>query len=85
MWLKEFKIALIEKDIGTLTQLMDSVPKLNDAKEIDEALYLLKAATSLVEMLRDETQLSMVQMQKNITFMKATQEEVSHGSLDIQS
>lgn len=84
MWLKEFKIALIEKDIKKLTTLMESVPTLSEAREIDEALYLLKAATTLVEGLKNETQASMVQMKKNIDFMKSTQAPQAN-TLDIKS
>jgi len=84
MWLKEFKIALIEKDTKKLTALMESVPTLSEAREIDEALHLLKAATTLVEDLKNETQTSMVQMKKNIDFMKSTQAPQAN-TLDIKS
>ncbi|SFV50974.1 hypothetical protein MNB_SM-4-479 [hydrothermal vent metagenome] len=72
MWLKELKIAVIEKNIEKLTSLMESLPKLEDPKEIDEAIYLIKAATELVEGLRDDTKNSMIQMKKNIDFLDAT-------------
>jgi len=84
MWLKEFKIALIEKDTKKFTILMKSVPTLSDAREIDEALHLLKAATALVEGLKNETQLSMLQMKKNIDFMKSTQAPQAN-TLDVKS
>jgi len=63
---------------------MDSVPSLSDAREIDEALHLLQAATTLVEALKSETQASMVQMKKNIDFMNSTQAP-SSNTLDIKS
>jgi len=84
MWLKEFKIALIEKDIDRLTKLMESLPELTEATEIDEALHLLKAATILVESLRDDTKSSMIQMKKNMDFLKSTQAPIM-GKLDITS
>jgi len=84
MWLKEFKVALIEKDTSKLTTLMESVPALSGAREIDEAFHLLKAATTLVEGLKSKTQVSMVQIKKNIDFMKST-EALSANTLDIKS
>jgi len=84
MWLKEFKIALIETNIDKLMTLMESVPELENSQEIDEAIHLIKAATTLVESLRDETKSSMIQMKKNIDFMKSTQAPLT-GSLDITS
>jgi len=73
MWLKEFKIALIQKDISTLEKLVEDLPPLKKAEEIDEALHLLTAATAFITELRDETKTSMLQMKKNIDFLKSTQ------------
>ena len=73
MWLKKLKIALIQKDITQLEKLVEHLPHLEKAEEIDEALHLLEAATSLITQLRDETQTSMIQMKKNIDFLKSTQ------------
>jgi len=84
MWLNELKVAIIEKNTDKLSTLMDSLPQLSDAKEIDEALHLLKAATSLVLGLKDETQASMIQMKKSINFLKSTQGLIS-SKLDITS
>ncbi len=72
MWLKELKIAIIEKDTDKLSLLMDSTPELGDADEINEALFLLKEATAIVTGLRDETQSVMIQMKKNIDFLQST-------------
>jgi len=84
MWLNELKIAIIEKNTDKLNTLMQSLPQLSDAKEIDEALHLLQEATSLVEGLRDATQASMIQMQKNIKFLKSTQAPTV-SKLDVSS
>ena len=73
MWLKKLKIALIQKDITQLEKLVEHLPHLEKSEEIDEALHLLEAATSLITQLRDETQTSMIQMKKNIDFLKSTQ------------
>ncbi len=84
MWLNKLKIAIIEKDMDSLTTLMESLPKLEDPKEIDEAVYLIKAGKELVEGLRDDTKNSMLQMKKNIDFLNAT--KAPHTSkLDVKS
>jgi len=84
MWLNRFKIALIQKDIPQLEALVDNLPHLEKAEEIDEALNLLAAATTFMTELRDETQTSMIQMQKNIKFLKSTQAPLV-SNLDINS
>ena len=84
MWLNQLKIAIIEKNIDNLNELMDNLPELENQDEINEAIYLLKEATQLIEGLRDRTQASMIQMKKNITFLEATQQQ-KDSSLDIKS
>jgi hypothetical protein len=84
MWLKEFKIAIIEKDIQKLEKLMDEVPTLESQEELQEAIALLKEATDLVQGLKDSTAESMAQIKKNINFLKSTQEGRVH-KLDIKS
>jgi predicted translin family RNA/ssDNA-binding protein len=71
MWLNQLKIALIEKNVENINKLLDNLPHLEKAQEIEEALYLLKEATSLVQGLKDKTEASMVQMQKNIKFLNS--------------
>ena len=84
MWLNKLKIAIIEKDMDSLNSLMDELPTLEIKEDVTTAIYLLKEATSLVEALKDDTQNSMIQMKKNINFLKATQAP-SIGKLDITS
>jgi len=84
MWLDKLKIAIIEKDVDTLNLLMDDLPHLEKEEDIESAIFLLKEATSVVQTLQDATQASMIQMKKNITFLKATQAPAS-SKLDITS
>jgi len=84
MWLNKLKIALIEKNLDNLAALMEDIPQLSGKKEMEEALYLIKSATELVESLKEETATSMKKMKKNINFLKATQAPVM-GRLDIKS
>lgn len=84
MWLKEFTIAIVEKNINKINELMDNLPELSDKKELDQAVTLLKEAEKLIQGLRDETKASMIQMKKNIKFLEATQEKAT-PRLDIKS
>ena len=84
MWLKEFQIALVLKDTEKLDALMQEVPAFKEAEDIDSLLSLLKEATLLVQQLKDETQTAMIQMQKNINYLKSTQERQA-SKFDINS
>ena len=84
MWLKELKIALVEKNINNINALLENPPALDSAQELQEVLFLLDAARSFIEELKDETQSSMVTMQKNINFLKSTQAP-QKSKLDINS
>jgi hypothetical protein len=72
MWLKQLKSAIVQQDIDLLGKVLDDIPKLEGPKEIEEAQYLLKEATTIVHRLKDETARSMMQLQKNIDFLNAT-------------
>ena len=84
MWLNELKIAIVQEDTTKIENLVDNLPTLTTAREIDEAQHLITAATSLLQKLRDNTQASMIQMQKNINFLKSTQAPTT-SKLDINS
>ena len=84
MWLKELKIALIEKNIDKLDELMENLPELNKAEDIEKALSLIAEAKSLVQGLRDNTFFAMQKIQKNINFLKSTQAPLT-SKLDINS
>jgi len=71
MWVKKLKIAVIQKDIKSLDVLLNDIPALGDAKEIEEALYLLQEAQKIVQGLKDETASSMLQVKKNIDFLNS--------------
>jgi hypothetical protein len=83
MWLDKLKIATIEKDVASLEKLLRDVPELKEKKEREEALYLLKEATSQMQKLKDETLISMQQMKKNLDFLRATDSR-SFKNLDIR-
>ena len=72
MWLNKFKVAFIEKDIEKMGKLMGSMPQLENLKEMEEAVYLMEEAKNLLYTLKDETALSMKQIQKSKNFLKST-------------
>jgi hypothetical protein len=84
MWLTKLKIAIIEKNPDALNKLLDDIPQLQSPKEIEEAVYLLKEATALVNNLKDETKASMKQIKKNLDFLRSTDIPTSK-KLDIRS
>ncbi len=83
MWLGKLKIAVIEGDVASLQKLLSDVPELKEKREREEALYLLKEATSQMQKLKDETLISMQQMKKNIAFLHSTDSR-SFKNLDIR-
>ncbi|RLA82670.1 MAG: hypothetical protein DRG78_06555 [Epsilonproteobacteria bacterium] len=84
MWLTSLKVAIVERNTDRLNELMDDIPQLEKEEDIEQAIYLLKEATELVQKLQNETSVSMKQMKKNIDFLKSTQHRTSNR-LDITS
>ena len=84
MWTTKLKIAIVEKNADALDKLMDDIPELTDADDIQEAIHLLKAAMGLVSTLKDETSSSMKQIKKNLQFLRSTDIPTS-SKLDIKS
>jgi hypothetical protein len=84
MWLKELKIAVIEKNTDKFQSLLEDIPTLTDAREIEEALYLIEAAKEILESLKDKTKTSMIQIKKNIDFLNSATAD-SKSKFDITS
>ena len=73
MWLKKFKIALIEKNTQEIEKLLDAPPQFENMEDVETAMYLLAEASKLLHKLKDETALTMKQLKKNIDFLKSTE------------
>ena len=73
MYLQEFKIALIEKNIQKLEKLADVDLQFDTVEEMQEAMCLIKQAEEFFCELKNDTALSMQQLKKNIDLLKATQ------------
>lgn len=84
MWLKNFKLAIVQKDAGKIASLLDDMPQFETLSEIEEAAWLTKEAINVISELQDESQSAMIQIQKNIKFLESTQAE-SSKNLDIKS
>jgi len=87
MWVNKLKLAIIERNTEVLDELLNSIPQFDaqkDAKEIEEAMFLLREALILVHTLQDDTVASMRLIKQNIDFLKANQEKPT-GSLNITS
>ena len=83
MWLNKLKIAIIEKNTDSLALLLDNIPKLEDEKSRQEAIYLLREASELLHTLQEETSASMKQIKKNLQFLRSTDIPISRN-LDIK-
>ena len=84
MWLNQLKIAIVEKNINQINELLQDLPKLTKKEDLDSAVCLLAEAKSLLKTLQNETQKSMIQMKKNIKFLQVT-ESKTPSRLDIKS
>jgi len=83
MWINKLQIAIIERDAEAIDALMQETPQLENQKEIESAMYLLREAMELIYTLKDETSLTMKQLKKNIDFLKSTQTQ-AHNRLDVR-
>jgi hypothetical protein len=75
MWLKRFKIAIVQKDIEAIDTLLSEIPSFETRQEMEEAAWLTKEALSLMTTLQDENEKSLQQLRKNREFLKSTQDE----------
>lgn len=84
MWLKKFELAIIERDIPKIDELLSSNVTFENVGDMQRATYLIEEALKLVHEFKNQTKVAMVQMKKNIDFLKAT-EEKAPSKLDIRS
>ena len=78
MWLKQLKSAVVMRDVEKVSSLLDEVPSLN-AKELQQASYLLKEAANIAKELRNETSESMKKVRKSIDFLASTESKRKQG------
>ena len=71
-WLNAFKAALITQNTAQLQKLIDTMPQFSSLEEMQEALYLTKAAQTLFKSLKNETLTQLQMVKKNIDFLEST-------------
>ena len=84
MWLKRFKIAVIERDIPRIEALLDEMPAFETHEAREEAAYLCKEADALLQQMRDNVLTAKMQLKKNIDFLRSTHTDAPSG-LDLKS
>jgi hypothetical protein len=84
MWLKRFKIAVIQKDIPRIEALLDEMPPFQGHAEAEEAAYLCKAAENLLRQMQDDTLQARKQLEKHIDFLRSTHTDTP-SELDLKS
>lgn len=84
MWITKLKIALAQKNVDQIEQLIDDTPKFEDVKDAETAMHLLREAMVFIYTLKDETAESMKQVKKNMNFLKSTEPKKT-AKLDIKS
>jgi hypothetical protein len=84
MWIKEFEIALIEKNSDRLLELLDEELEFDTSQDITKAMYLVKQANELFKDLKRETGLSMKVLKQNIDILNAA-DSPTINKLDITS
>jgi hypothetical protein len=83
MWMNEFKVALIQKDVKTLDTLILEMPQFETLDEMQEAFYLMNHAKDLLENLKNETAITMKKIKENIRYIESTQQAKTSLKLDI--
>lgn len=84
MWLTNFKIAIVQKNADEIGRLVKEMPKFETLEENEEALYLIKEAALYIDSLRNEAKSSMVQLKKNLEFVKSTRPHSKKNTLNIK-
>lgn len=78
MWLEQMQVALVEKDIDTIKELIEAPLAFETPQEMQKAQYLLANAAELLQTLKKETALAMSKIKKNREFLQATQDKLKN-------
>jgi hypothetical protein len=81
MWHRQMQVALVEKDVDTIKELIEAPLEFETLEEMQSAQYLLANAAELLHALQNETSSSMQKLKKNREFLQATQTK-SKNKLD---
>ncbi|MBN2816397.1 MAG: hypothetical protein JXQ67_06905 [Campylobacterales bacterium] len=84
MWRKSLELAIIEKDVAKMEELLQTIPEFTTLEEMQRAQALLRESVKLLEALKSETLSTMKRIKQNSDFLKVSQEK-EFGRLDIRS
>ncbi len=84
MWIKEFKIAVIENNIENIKTLLEEIPDFDNLEDMKEAAYLLQEAATLFESLKEKTSVSIQSIKNSLSFLESTQ-NAKISTIDIMS
>jgi hypothetical protein len=84
MWNNALQIAIVEKNVEKIKELVETPLNFATLEEMREAQYLLAEASALMHELKDDTAKTMRQIKKNIDFLSSTQKKTPN-KLDIKS
>ncbi len=83
MWLNKFKLAIATKDGDKINNLISQIPSFSNLDEANQALFLVKEATVVIENLQNETSAQLRHLKKHIEFLDSTHESQA-TNLDIK-
>ncbi len=84
MWLNKFKVAIATQNSELIQELLAEIPSFKNLEEAQQALYLVKEATELMQHLQEKLSAQMRHLKKHIEFLDATAEK-EELQLDIKS
>ena len=84
MWLKQLKIAVVEQNVEQIDTLLENIPTLENIEDLENALYLIEEAKSIICNLQGTLEVQMNKMKKNLHYLRSTQEP-RRNRLDLKS
>ena len=85
MWIIRFQIAVLEKDVNRIDELLDQVPQFENKQDAEKAMYLIREGMELIYKLQDDLNASMRQMKKSIDFLGSGSNPYAGSRLNIKS
>lgn len=83
-WLRELRIAVIEKNIEKVDALTFELPHFETLQDKKDALFLLKEALDILQNAKEDTKKVLSQLRKNIDFLNSTRYSKS-SSIDVRT
>ncbi len=72
MWLKRFKIAIIEKNPKLIDELVQTMPQFENVDDMKQASALIKEGLKVVHQFKDETGKALQELKKHKDFLEST-------------